>query len=93
MSAESAPASATPRVPFGIALIPVGVLVALLYVNVRIFESSNNQVPLVLSAMVAALLARLVLKRPWQDLERGILNAIQMALQAILILMVVGLLR
>jgi len=92
MSAESAPASATPRVPFGIALIPVGVLVALLYVNVRIFESSNNQVPLVLSAMVAALLARLVLKRPWQDLERGILNAIQMALQAILILMVVGLL-
>lgn len=85
--------SPTPRpVPFLLAMIPVAVLVALLYVNVRLFGSSDNQVALVLAAMVAALLAILVLKQPWKEIEEGILHSIQMALQAILILMIVGLL-
>jgi len=79
-------------VPFGIALIPVVVLVALLYFNVRVFGSGDNQVPLVLAAMSAALVAVVILKHPWKALEEGILRSIQMAMQAILILMVVGLL-
>jgi NhaC family Na+:H+ antiporter len=88
---NATPAPARP-VPFAIALVPVLVLVGLLYVNVRVFGSADNHVPLVLAAMVAAVLALTVLKRPWKELEQGILRSIQMAMQAILILMVVGLL-
>ncbi|HEX6882727.1 MAG TPA: Na+/H+ antiporter NhaC [Planctomycetota bacterium] len=90
MSAPDAQPART--VPFGVALIPVAVLVALLYFNVRVFGSGDNQVPLVLAAMSAALVAVVILKCPWKELEQGILRSIQMAMQAILILMVVGLL-
>jgi NhaC family Na+:H+ antiporter len=79
-------------VPFLVALIPVAALVALLWLNVRVFGSADNHVPLVIAAMIAATLAIVVLKQPWKALERGILHAIQMAMQAILILMVVGML-
>jgi len=84
--------AARPPCPLWVALTPVLALVALLYVNVRVFGSADNQVPLVLAAAVAALLARCVLRLPWKDLEAGMLHSIQMAMQAILILMVVGLL-
>lgn len=90
MKEPSAPA--VPSVPFLVAMIPVAVLVGLLYANVRVFGSGDNHVPLVLAAMLAALLAIVVLKQPWKQLEQGILRSIQMAMQAILILMVVGLL-
>jgi len=88
---EPPPASA-PTAPFAIAIIPVVALVGLLYLNVRIFQSGNNQVALVLATMVAAVLSIVVLKQPWKTLEQGMLNAIRMAMQAILILMTVGLL-
>jgi len=87
----SAPESARP-VPFGIAVIPVAALVALLYLNVQVFGGDSNQVVLVLATMVASVIAIVFLKRPWDELEKGILQSIQMALQAILILMSVGLL-
>ncbi len=90
MNAPAAPAR--PSAPFLISMIPVAALVGLLFVNVRVFGSSDNHVPLVLAAMVAALIAITVLKQPWKALEQGMLRSIQMALQAILILMVVGLL-
>jgi NhaC family Na+:H+ antiporter len=87
------PDAASPKsISLWVALTPVAALVGLLYANVRVFGSADNQVPLVLAAGVAALLARVVLKCSWKDLEQGILHSIQMALQAILILMVVGLL-
>jgi NhaC family Na+:H+ antiporter len=67
-------------------------LVGLLYVNVQVFGSSDNHVSLVLAAAFAALLAVLVRKQSWKELEAGILQSIHMAMQAILILIVVGLL-
>lgn len=88
---EASPAAA-PRPPFVVSILPVAALVGLLYVNVRIFESGNNQVPLVIAAMIAGILAVVVLKQPWAEVEKGLLKAIGMAMQAILILMAVGLL-
>jgi NhaC family Na+:H+ antiporter len=84
--------SPRPPAPFALSLVPVAALVALLYVNVRVFGSGDNHVPLVLASRVAGLLAVVALKQPWKELEQGILRSIQMAMQAILILMVVGLL-
>jgi NhaC family Na+:H+ antiporter len=89
----TAPADLTPRaIPVWLALVPVATLVALLYVNVQVFGSSDNHVALVTAAAVAALIAVVFLKRPWKELEQGILHSIQMAMQAILILLVVGML-
>lgn len=88
----SAPATPPRPVPLWLALVPVATLIGLLFLNVRLFGSGDNHVALVLAATVAALVAVLGLKQPWKELEAGILRSIQMAMQAILILMVVGLL-
>lgn len=85
-------ASAAGRPPLWLALVPVATLVALLYANVQVFGASNNHLPLVLATVVAALLAVTALRQKWADLETGILHAIGMAMQACLILMVVGML-
>jgi NhaC family Na+:H+ antiporter len=87
-----APPAATPRPPFAISILPVAALVGLLYLNVRVFESGSNHVPLVIASMIAGLLAVGVLRQPWEQVEKGLLKAIGMAMQAILILMAVGLL-
>jgi len=81
-----------PRPSIGLALAPVVALVALLLLNVRWFGSADNHVPLVLATTVAVLLAVLVQKQPWKQIEAGLIKAITMALQACLILMVVGML-
>ena len=91
MSAAEEPAPAR-AVPFALALVPVAALVALLYLNVQVFGSGDNQISLVLAAAIAALIAVVFLKQPWKELEQGILHSIQMAMQAILILLVVGML-
>jgi len=86
-------AAEPPRAPsLWISLIPVVVLVALLALNVRVFESADNHVALVLAAGVAGLLAVFGLKKPWKEIEAGIVHSITMALQAVFILMVVGML-
>jgi NhaC family Na+:H+ antiporter len=88
---QTAPAAPTPA-PFLLSLVPVAVLVLLLYVNVQEFGSADNHVALILATAVAALIARVALKHSWKSLEAGILHAIGMAMQACLILMVVGML-
>ncbi|MBK8179185.1 MAG: Na+/H+ antiporter NhaC [Planctomycetes bacterium] len=85
-----APSEALPS--FWLSLIPVLALVAMLLVNVRWLGSADNHVPLVLATAAAGLLATLVLRQPWKRLEKGLIHSITMALQACLILMVVGML-
>jgi len=80
------------RPTFLLALVPVVALVALLYVNVRVFESADSQVPLVLATAVATLVGVGFLKRTWSDIEDGIVRSIGMAMRAILILLVIGML-
>jgi NhaC family Na+:H+ antiporter len=74
-------------------LIPIGVLVFLLFVNVFIFKADAtngpNQIAMVLSAGIAMILAfRLGYK--WNHIEESIVKSISSAMGAILILMVIG---
>jgi NhaC family Na+:H+ antiporter len=50
----------------------------------------DAHIPIVISAVVAALFGRWALGIKWRALEEGMLNGIMMAMQAILILMTVG---
>ena len=73
-------------------LIPIGVLVLLLFVNVFIFKANAtngpNQIAMVLAAGIAMILAyRLGYK--WNHIEESIVKSISSAMGAILILMVI----
>ena len=48
------------------------------------------QVPLLFATIFAALVGTLYLKRSWSDLEKGMAGAIQVSIQAIVILVLVG---
>ncbi|HEY9479228.1 MAG TPA: Na+/H+ antiporter NhaC [Gemmatimonadaceae bacterium] len=75
------------------ALIPVGVLIALLAGSVYLFgdasSSGANQIALMLSAAVAGIVG-LWNGYGWKEIERGIVHSISLAMSAILILLVVG---
>lgn len=82
-----------PRAPsLGLSLIPVVALVGLLALNVNVFGSADNHVALVVAAGIAGIIAVFGLKQPWKEIETGIVHSITMAMQAVLILMVVGML-
>lgn len=75
------------------ALVPIILLIVLLYNNVTIFGddvlAGSNQIALILSATVAALLAmRLGIK--WDDILKGILQSIHSSMTSILILLLIG---
>lgn len=72
-----------------IALIPIVFLIALLFVSVVVYEIDVH-IPIFISAMFAALIGVFVLKTPWEVLEEGIFETIKLALIAIIILMVIG---
>lgn len=88
MANDATPAAKLPSL--WVSLVPVAILVALLMINVRVFESADNQIALILATTVAAGIAVFGLRQKWHDIEQGILKAIGMAMQAMLILMVVG---
>ncbi|MCF7936616.1 MAG: Na+/H+ antiporter NhaC [Synergistales bacterium] len=50
----------------------------------------DAHIPIVLSAFVCGIAGRFVLGKPWKEIEEGALNAISVALQAITILMIIG---
>ncbi len=84
-------------IPAALALVPVVALIGLLALVILVvptwspgFEGTGH-LPLVGAAAVGAIVARLHGHR-WVALERGILNAIQLAMGAILILCVIGVL-
>ncbi len=75
------------------ALVPIIILTALIIINVRIFEDSSlegsNQIVLILSSAVAAIIAfRLGFR--WDHLLKGIVKGIGSAMSAILILLLIG---
>lgn len=75
-----------------LSLVPVVALVGLLVLNVRVFGSSDSQVALVAASCIAGAIAVWALKVPWGELESAIVRSIGHAMQAILILAVVGML-
>jgi NhaC family Na+:H+ antiporter len=74
----------------GLALLPVAFLMVLLFVQIRVFEGTAH-LPLILASVVAAVTAG-ALGYGWKEIEAGIAEGIAVALRAILILMVVGML-
>jgi len=81
----------TTRAPgLWLALFPVVFLMVVLFVQIRVFEGSAH-LPLILASVVAALTAG-TLGHGWNEIEAGIAEGIAVALRAILILMVVGML-
>jgi NhaC family Na+:H+ antiporter len=80
----------SPAIPFAWALVPVIALIALLAGTIIILEGSGH-IPLVLGACVAGLVAWAHGYR-WEEIQDGILNAINLALGAVLILLTIGVL-
>ena len=70
------------------ALIPVIFLVGALFVSIVLLKQQAH-IPLILAAAVAAIVAYF-LKYTWAEIQEGIIQGINMAMAAILILMVVG---
>lgn len=85
--------SAPQRPRLWLALLPVVFLTILISINVTIFGddslSGSNQIVLVLSAAVAAIVA-MHLGHKWVDLRAGIVRSIGSAMTAILILLLIG---
>ena len=74
-------------------MIPILFLVPLLFANVAIFEGDatygSNQIALILSAAVAALVA-LRTGTSWETMQDGMVKSISSAMSAILILLLIG---
>ncbi len=74
------------------AFIPVVFLILLIFTNVMIFEdplAGSNQIALILSALVAGLIAWFSGTR-WLQIEKGIVSSIKAAMPSILILLLIG---
>ena len=71
------------------ALIPIIFLIIILGLSLTIFDL-DPQIPLLLGTLVASLIGVYRLGFKWAELEEGIIQTITMAVQAILILLIVG---
>lgn len=72
------------------ALIPIVVLIVSLSIAIIFYESSPH-IPLIIAA-VAATITALSIGFKWEYLEKGFIDTIQMSMQAIIILMIIGVL-
>ena len=75
----------------GVALIPIVSLMVFLYIGISIFEQDPH-IPLIGGSIVAVAVAVFALGCNWADLEDGILKTINMGMQAVIILMIIGML-
>lgn len=83
-------ADGNPRTPnLGISLIPIVAIFVLLYGSLRIFHL-DVQIPLIFASIIAAFIAVVILKNKWDTIEKGIIDSIQNAMQAILIACFIG---
>ena len=76
------------KIKLGAALIPVGFLIVALFVSIKLFGQQPH-IPLIAGAAVAAAIA-VWHKHPWKQIHEGMVHGINLAMGAILILMVVG---
>jgi Na+:H+ antiporter, NhaC family len=84
-------AEVKPTPTLGMSLIPVIVLIVALFYTIVVLDGSGH-IPLILGSITAAGLSAAMLKMPWREIQTGMTRGILMALPAILILIVVGLL-
>ncbi len=74
---------------FGIALIPLAALFVILGFSIIVF-GLDPHIPLLVSAFVAAIVAQGILGYKWKKLQDGIMESIGIAMGAILILLIIG---
>lgn len=72
-----------------IAVIPVIFLISALMFGIKV-AGADPHIPLFTSAIFAALIGMFVLKIKWSEIEEGIVDTIKMAMGAIIILMIIG---
>lgn len=71
-----------------IALIPLASMIIFLFLGIFIFEADPH-IPLLASAIVASIVA-VYLGYTWLEIEKGIIKGITLAMQALLILLILG---
>ncbi|MFB0565803.1 MAG: Na+/H+ antiporter NhaC [Candidatus Aminicenantaceae bacterium] len=76
------------RIPLGVALIPVIFLIIALYFTIVQFKQPPH-IALICAAAVASFVS-VAFKNPWKNIQEGMVYGITLALSAILILMIVG---
>ena len=76
------------EIPLGVALIPVLFLIAALGVTIGVLHQDAH-IPLICSAAVAAGVAAYY-GYSWKEIQDGMIHGINLAMGAILILMVIG---
>lgn len=74
----------------GISLVPILSVFLLLFFSLTKYHL-DIQIPLIFASIIAASIAVIGLKCPWKDIETGIVDSIQNAMQAILIACLIGL--
>ena len=90
MEKKNRTADGNPHTPnLGISLIPIVAIFVLLYGSLRIFHL-DVQIPLIFASIIAAFIAVVILKNKWDTIEKGIIDSIQNAMQAILIACFIG---
>ena len=90
MEKKNRTADGNPHTPnLGISLIPIVAIFVLLYGSLRIFNL-DVQIPLIFASIIAAFIAVVILKNKWDTIEKGIIDSIQNAMQAILIACFIG---
>lgn len=80
------------EIPFLLALSPIALLIALLTINVFLFDDTldgANQIALILSSAVAAVFA-LMMGYKWKKINKQIIKTIGKAMPSILILLFIG---
>lgn len=77
------------KATLGHALIPMAFIIVALIVTMQ-FWGGDPHLPILFSAVVAAIVAIVGLGFTWKELEDGIVDTIKMSMQAILILMIIG---
>lgn len=77
-----------PRIGLVVSLVPVLFVVCTLFLAIYVFQQDAH-IPLVLGSAVASIIA-VFYKYTWEDIKDGMLKGIQLAMGAMLILMVIG---
>ena len=77
-----------------VSFIPIVFLISLLTINVVIFKDDSsygpNQIALLLTAILTAIIGVFHLKHDYSEIEAQTINSVSVALQAVVILLVVG---
>jgi len=77
------------KATIGHALIPILVLILSLFVGI-VYLGTDAHIPILIAIIVAAAVGIFSLGFTWGEVEKGAIETIQMSMQAILILMVIG---